>query len=437
MNIIGERVLGLPREPGLRPGHAVEPDPAELRGAPWTHPSTPTSPTSCCRRHARCAGGSTSNAPVEPSVILECIGLAQQAPTATNAQDWRWLVVTDADKKAAIAEVYRGGCLTYLERGAVEEDDGQTRARVPERAAAGEDDPGRPPARDPVHRAPPRRPGARRPPRRRSGRSCPRRGASCSPSGRAVSARCGPPRTSGTRRWRPRSSASPTASPRWRCSRWRTPSAPTSSPPTARRPRPSRRGTSGARRLRCRLVTRPSLLRPALVRRVRAGAVGPPAAPRRRAHCRTTRRGALSGDDRRTTATVLRALDDGRRRRLLPDRRRRRSATSRSPTTCSRSTGPVIDVQTHLVDPARWHGDGADALAGFLRMVDPERWGDAVDPHLLDAAAWATQRVRVERDRDRAAHLDARRRRPQRAARTRRSPPRARWSTATPARAGC
>jgi len=53
-------------------------------------------------------------------------------------------------------------------------------------------------------------------------------------------------------------------------------------------------------------------------------------------------------------------------------------------------TGPVIDVQTHLVDPARWQGDGADALAGFLRQVDPDRWADAIDPHLLDATAWAT-----------------------------------------------
>ena len=52
--------------------------------------------------------------------------------------------------------------------------------------------------------------------------------------------------------------------------------------------------------------------------------------------------------------------------------------------------GPVIDVQTHLVDPVRWHGAGADALAGFLRMVDPARWPDAVDPNLIDAAAWAS-----------------------------------------------
>ena len=46
-------------------------------------------------------------------------------------------------------------------------------------------------------------------------------------------------------------------------------------------------------------------------------------------------------------------------------------------------------MQTHLVDPGRWHGAGADALGGFLRMVDPDRWPDSVDPHAIDAAAWA------------------------------------------------
>ena len=43
--------------------------------------------------------------PVDPAVILECIGLAQQAPTATNEQNWRWVVVTDADKKAKLADI--------------------------------------------------------------------------------------------------------------------------------------------------------------------------------------------------------------------------------------------------------------------------------------------------------------------------------------------
>jgi predicted TIM-barrel fold metal-dependent hydrolase len=54
-----------------------------------------------------------------------------------------------------------------------------------------------------------------------------------------------------------------------------------------------------------------------------------------------------------------------------------------------RSRGPVVDVQTHLVDPVLWQGPHAAALGHFLRMVDPDRWPDAVDPHAIDAAAWA------------------------------------------------
>jgi nitroreductase len=65
--------------------------------------------------------------PVDPQVILDCIALAQQAPTATNSQSWRWLVVTEPTTKAALAEIYRGGCLAYLEKGVVEETDPQTR----------------------------------------------------------------------------------------------------------------------------------------------------------------------------------------------------------------------------------------------------------------------------------------------------------------------
>lgn len=52
--------------------------------------------------------------------------------------------------------------------------------------------------------------------------------------------------------------------------------------------------------------------------------------------------------------------------------------------------GPVVDVQTHLVDPARWTGSGADALAGFLRMADPDRWSGPIDPVTIDGAAWAS-----------------------------------------------
>ena len=37
----------------------------------------------------------------------------------------------------------------------------------------------------------------------------------------------------------------------------------------------------------------------------------------------------------------------------------------------------------------RWIGPGADALAGFLRMADPDRWTDPIDPRTIDGAAWA------------------------------------------------
>ncbi|MEI2698708.1 MAG: nitroreductase family protein [Microthrixaceae bacterium] len=47
--------------------------------------------------------------PVEPQLIDECLALAAQAPTGSNAQGWHFVVVTDADKRAALAELYRDG----------------------------------------------------------------------------------------------------------------------------------------------------------------------------------------------------------------------------------------------------------------------------------------------------------------------------------------
>ncbi|MEI7716177.1 MAG: nitroreductase family protein [Mycobacterium sp.] len=64
--------------------------------------------------------------PVGRDVILECIRLAMQAPTASNAQDWRWLVITDADKRAAIAEIYRSVGADYLAHAADTASDPQT-----------------------------------------------------------------------------------------------------------------------------------------------------------------------------------------------------------------------------------------------------------------------------------------------------------------------
>jgi nitroreductase len=65
--------------------------------------------------------------PVGRDVILECIQLAMQAPTASNAQDWRWLVITDPDKRAAIAEIYGSIGAEYLAQAARDASDPQTR----------------------------------------------------------------------------------------------------------------------------------------------------------------------------------------------------------------------------------------------------------------------------------------------------------------------
>ncbi|MCU0268269.1 MAG: nitroreductase family protein [Acidimicrobiales bacterium] len=52
--------------------------------------------------------------PVDPDVVLDCLRLAQQAPTGSNLQGWRWLVVTDPDLRAGLADLYRKGGSDYL-----------------------------------------------------------------------------------------------------------------------------------------------------------------------------------------------------------------------------------------------------------------------------------------------------------------------------------
>ncbi|HTY27273.1 MAG TPA: nitroreductase family protein [Mycobacterium sp.] len=65
--------------------------------------------------------------PVEREVILECLRLAVQAPTASNNQDWRWVVVTDPGKRAAIAEIYNSVGAEYLASKAKDANDAQSR----------------------------------------------------------------------------------------------------------------------------------------------------------------------------------------------------------------------------------------------------------------------------------------------------------------------
>lgn len=45
--------------------------------------------------------------PVSEEVLKECMELAVQAPTGSNAQGWQFVFVTDPDKRAHIGELYR------------------------------------------------------------------------------------------------------------------------------------------------------------------------------------------------------------------------------------------------------------------------------------------------------------------------------------------
>jgi len=47
--------------------------------------------------------------PVPRDVILRCIELSQQAPTASNRQDWRWVVVTDPGLRRELGAIYGRG----------------------------------------------------------------------------------------------------------------------------------------------------------------------------------------------------------------------------------------------------------------------------------------------------------------------------------------
>ena len=76
--------------------------------------------------------------PVEPEVIRECLELALQAPTASNSQDWHFVVVTDPHQRQALATIYRKGAARYVElmapvfqqRMASSEQEGRTVARI-------------------------------------------------------------------------------------------------------------------------------------------------------------------------------------------------------------------------------------------------------------------------------------------------------------------
>ncbi|MCX8071925.1 MAG: nitroreductase family protein [Candidatus Binatia bacterium] len=51
--------------------------------------------------------------PVPLDVIERCIEIAIQAPTGSNAQNWHFLVVTDAEKREQLANLYRQAFSLY------------------------------------------------------------------------------------------------------------------------------------------------------------------------------------------------------------------------------------------------------------------------------------------------------------------------------------
>ncbi|MCA9928816.1 MAG: nitroreductase family protein [Anaerolineales bacterium] len=54
---------------------------------------------------------------VPRSIIEECLQIAVQAPTGSNAQGWHFLVITDAEKRARIGELYKQSFTIYARSG--------------------------------------------------------------------------------------------------------------------------------------------------------------------------------------------------------------------------------------------------------------------------------------------------------------------------------
>ena len=65
--------------------------------------------------------------PVPREVLMECLDIALQAPTGSNAQGWQWMFIEDPAKKKALADIYRANATPYLdlpkpERGDIRDD---------------------------------------------------------------------------------------------------------------------------------------------------------------------------------------------------------------------------------------------------------------------------------------------------------------------------
>ena len=70
--------------------------------------------------------------PVPLDLVRECLEIALQGPSGSNAQSWQWVVVLDAGQRAAIGEIYGQEVAKYAESRYFA---GRLHADQPERAA--------------------------------------------------------------------------------------------------------------------------------------------------------------------------------------------------------------------------------------------------------------------------------------------------------------
>ncbi len=77
--------------------------------------------------------------PVDDDIVLRCIELALRAPTGSNSQNWEFVVVKDADKKAAFGRKYQQAWNQYrkIGRWVTENQDSNPIARTAARATGG------------------------------------------------------------------------------------------------------------------------------------------------------------------------------------------------------------------------------------------------------------------------------------------------------------
>jgi nitroreductase len=67
---------------------------------------------------------------VPRAAIEECLRLAVQAPTAGDAQNWHWVVVSDRGRRRAVADIYRADNEEYVRRELAAAEDARARRRL-------------------------------------------------------------------------------------------------------------------------------------------------------------------------------------------------------------------------------------------------------------------------------------------------------------------